>query len=69
MVEGTNIGTDYQSKPGIIARPVGNDAILTVVGAAPGLAGPWSYVTGMQNSNSDIPGPPPQYLSVAAWAA
>ena len=69
MVEGMNIGGEFQDKPGIIARPVGNDTVLTMVGAAPGPTGPWSYVTGIPNSDSDIPAPPPQYLAVAAWAA
>ena len=69
MVQGTNEGAAAQSQPGIIARAVGIDTVLTVVGAAPGPTGPWSYTTGIPNTISDIVGPPPQYLAVAAWAA
>ena len=69
MVEGTGIGMTDQNQPGIIARLVGKDAALTVVGAGPGPRGPWSFVTGIPNSGSDMVGPPPEYLLVAAWAA
>ncbi|PKB72393.1 MAG: hypothetical protein BZY87_00130 [SAR202 cluster bacterium Io17-Chloro-G6] len=69
MVEGTRMGKTGQDQPNIFARPIGTEAALTVVGAGPGPRGPWSIVTGIPNSNSDMLGPPPQYLSVAAWAA
>lgn len=69
MVEGSNIEAVDQAQPNIVARSVGADTVLTVVGAGPGPTGPWSYITGIPNSKSDMIGPPPQYLSVAAWAA
>ncbi len=69
MVEGRNTGAADQIQPNITAQLIGNDSVLTVVGVAPGPTGPWPYITGIPNSNSDVPGPPPQYLSVAAWAA
>lgn len=69
MVAGANTGITDQMLPSIIARPVGKDSVLTVVGTGPGSRGPWSFITGIPNSDSDMIGPPPQYLSVAAWAA
>ena len=53
----------------IIARPIGEQSVLTVIGAGPGQRGPWSFVAGIPNPDLDMVGPPPQYLSVAAWAA
>ena len=53
----------------IVSRPVGNDTVLTLIGAGDPSRGPWPYVTGIPNLNADIAGPPAQYLSVAAWAA
>ena len=58
-----------QIHPNIVARTVGKESVLTVVGAAPDARGPWSFVTGIPNPDFDMVGPPPQYLSVAAWAA
>ena len=58
-----------QIHPNIVARTVGKESVLTVVGAAPDARGPWSFITGIPNPNFDMVGPPPQYLSVAAWAA
>lgn len=69
MVEGTSTGKTDRNQPSIVARPIGNETVLTVVGAGPGPRGPWSYVTGIPNNRFDMLGPPPQYLSVAAWAA
>ena len=69
MVERTNTKMTVQDQPNIVARPVGKQAALTVVGAGPGDRGPWSFVTGVPNAGSDMVGPPAQYLSVAAWAA
>lgn len=66
MVEGTNIG---QPTPNIVARYVGNETINATIGVAPGPAGPWSYITGVTNSDLDVVAPPPAYLSVAGWAA
>ena len=58
-----------QDAPNIVARTVGRESVLTVLGAAPGARGPWSFITGIPNPGFDMVGPPPQYLSVAAWAA
>ncbi len=58
-----------QIHPNIVARTVGKESVLTVVGAAPDARGPWSFITGIPNPSFDMVGPPPQYLSVAAWAA
>lgn len=53
----------------IVARPIGEESVLAVVGAGPGPRGPWSFVTGIPNPDLDMVGPPAHYLSVAAWAA
>ena len=53
----------------IVARPIGGESVLTVIGAGLGQRGPWSFVTGIPNPDFDMMGPPPQYLAVAAWAA
>ena len=53
----------------IVARTIGDNAVLTMVGAGSGPRGPWSFVTGIPNPDHDLVGPAPQYLSVAAWAA
>ena len=53
----------------IVARPIGADSVLTTIGAGPGPRGPWSILTGIPNTERDVLGPLPQYLSVAAWAA
>ena len=58
-----------QIHPNIVARTVGKESVLTVLGAAPDARGPWSFITGIPNPGFDLVGPPPQYLSVAAWAA
>ncbi len=58
---------DY--RPNIFARPLGKESVVVVVGAGAAPTGPWSYVTGIPNPGADMVGPPPQYLSVAAWAA
>ena len=58
-----------QPQRSIVARTIGEQAVLAVIGAGPGQRGPWSYVTGIPNLDFDMVGPPPQYLSIAAWAA
>lgn len=58
-----------QMQPSILARPIGEDAVQTVIGAGPGDRGPWSIVTGIPNFHADLMGPPAEYLAVAAWAA
>lgn len=69
MTEDANTTTTETLQRNILARPLGTESVLTVVGAGPGGRGPWSFVTGIPNPNSDIVGPPAQFLSVAAWAA
>ena len=58
-----------QIHPNIVARTVGKESVLTVVGAAPDARGPGAFITGIPNPGFDMGGPPPQYLAVAAWAA
>ena len=53
----------------IVSRPVGDNTVLTLIGAGDQSRGPWPFITGVPNLNTDMAGPPPQYLSVAAWAA
>ena len=66
MAEATVAG---EYRPNIYARTLGKDSVVAVVGAGAARTGPWSYVTGIPNPGSDMVGPPPPYLSVAAWAA
>ncbi len=66
MAEVTGTG---EYRPNIFARPLGKESVVVVVGAGAAPTGPWSYVTGITNTGADMVGPPPQYLSVAAWAA
>lgn len=61
--------TPIQSQRTIVARHIGAYAVQTTIGAGLEQRGPWSFVTGIPNSHSDMVGPPPQYLAVAAWAA
>ncbi len=63
-----NTMTD-QLQRSIVARTIGDQAVLSVIGGGPGQGGPWPYVTGIPNLDFDMVGPPPQYLAVAAWAA
>ena len=51
-------GTD-QIHPNIIARPVGRESVLTVVGPGAEGRGPWSFVTGIPNPGFDMVGPNP----------
>ena len=51
-------GTD-QIHPNIIARPVGRESVLTVVGARAEGRGPWSFVSGIPNPGFDMVGPNP----------
>ena len=69
MTEDARNAMTDQLPRNIVARTIGEQAVLTVIGDGPGQRGPWPYVTGIPNLNFDIVGPPPQYLSVAAWAA
>ena len=61
--------SDNAVRPNIVARSNGKESVITTVAAGPAQTGPFSYVTGIPNTNSALVGPPPQYLSVAAWAA
>ena len=58
-----------QLQRNIVARLMGQEAVVTTIGVTPGQRGPWSLVTGIPNLESDMVGPPPQYLAVVAWAA
>ena len=51
------------------ARPIGGNAVLTVIGVGPGQPGPWPFISGIPNPETGLVGPPPEYLAVAAWAA
>jgi hypothetical protein len=69
MTEDTRTTMTGQLQRDIIAWPIGEQSVLTVIGAGLGQRGPWSFVAGIPNLDRDMVGPPPQYLSVAAWAA
>lgn len=69
MTENARTTMTDQLQRNIVARPIGEQSVLTVIGAGSGQRGPWSIVTGVPHPNVDMVGPPPQYLSVAAWAA
>ncbi len=60
---------DRAARPNIIAQSNGKESVITTVAVGPAPTGPFSYVTGIPNIASDLVGPPPQYLSIAAWAA
>ena len=66
MAQSNNEGAARQN---IIARSNGKESVIATVATGPAPTGPFSYVTGIPNTASDLVGPPPQYLSVAAWAA
>ena len=69
MTEDARTTMPDQLQRNIVARTIGEQSVLTVIGSGPGQRGPWSFVTGIPNPSFDMVGPPPQYLSVAAWAA
>ena len=69
MTENARATTTDQLQRNIVARPIEGRSALTVIDPGPGQRGPWSFVTGIPNLVLDMVGPPPQYLSVAAWAA
>ena len=58
-----------QFQRNIVARPLGKESVITTIGVGPGQRGPWSLVTGISSLEVDMVSPPPQYLSVVAWAA
>ena len=69
MTENARTTISDQLQRTIVARPIEGQSALTVIDPGPGQRGPWSFVTGIPNLDLDMVGPPPQYLSVAAWAA
>ncbi len=69
MTEDARTTMTDQFQRNIVARSLGNDSVITTIGVGSGQRGPWSLVTGIPNLEADIVGPPPQYLSVVAWAA
>ena len=60
---------NLETRRSIVSRPVGDDTVLTLIGAGDNTRGPWPFVTGIPNLKTDLAGPPAQYLSVAALAA
>ena len=60
---------DVAARPNITARSNGRESVIATIATGSAPTGPFSYVTGIPNTASDLVGPPPQYLSVAAWAA
>ncbi len=69
MTENARTTITDQLQRTIVARPIEGQSALTMIDSGPGQRGPWSFVTGIPNLDLDMVGPPPQYLSVAAWAA
>lgn len=69
MTGPANAATNGQMERNIVSTPVGEASVLTVIGPGAGQRGPWPFLTGIPNPDVDLPGPPPQYLAVAAWAA
>ena len=69
MTENVRTTITDQVQRTIVGRPIEGQSALTVIDPGPGQRGPWSFVTGIPNLDLDMVGPPPQYLSVAAWAA
>ena len=53
----------------IIARPIADGAVHTIIGPEPAPRGPWSVITDTPHPTRDLVGPPAAYLAVAAWAA
>ena len=60
---------ESRPQPNILSQSLGNHSLITTIGANPGERGPWSLVSSIPNSDVDMLGPSPEYLSVAAWAA
>ncbi len=69
MTENSGATINDQLQRSIVARPIEGQSALTVIDPGPGQRGPWSFLTGIPNPDLDMVGPPPEYLSVAAWAA
>ena len=60
---------ESKPQPNIVSRPVGNHSMITTIGVNPGERGPWSLISSIPNPESDMMGPSPEYLAMAAWAA
>ncbi len=69
MTENARATITDQLQRTIVARPIEGQSALTVIDTGQCQRGTWSFVTGIPNLDLDMVGPPPQYLSVAAWAA
>jgi len=69
MTENARTTITDQLQRNIVSRPIEGQSVFTVIDPGPGQRGPWCFVTGIPNLDLDMVGPPPQYLSVAAWAA
>lgn len=53
----------------ITSKPLDEFSILTVIGAVPGSAGPWTFVTDVPASDRDMIGPPAHYFALAGWGS
>jgi hypothetical protein len=53
----------------ILARPIGDGVVHTIIDPDPGQQGPWSFITDTPHPTQEMVGPPATYLAVAAWAA
>ncbi len=53
-----NTMTD-QPQRSIVARTIGEQAVLAVIGGGSGQRGPWPYVTGIPNLDFDMVAPLP----------
>jgi len=53
----------------IIARPIDKSTVLSLIGTNDDQKGPWPMVMNISHSDKPVVAPPPEYLSVAAWAA
>jgi hypothetical protein len=61
---------DRESPPrSILARPLAEGAVQTIIGPEVGQRGPWSFLTDTPSPTQDMVGPPAMYLAVAAWVA
>jgi len=53
----------------IIARHIDKSTVLSLIGTNDNKKGPWPMVMNISHPNKPVEAPPPEYLSVAAWAA
>jgi uncharacterized OsmC-like protein len=53
----------------IVAKPIGENAILATIGVRPGSGGPWSYVIDVPAADGPLIAPPPHYYALTGWGA